>query len=493
MRETLSDILSDAGLTVWSVGSAAEARAHDTPAAVAIVDVVLPDGSGLDVARDLRQRFPSMELVFLTANASLDSAIRAVDLGAARYLQKPCHPEVVLAALRELHETRRLRWEASRQARRVRVVNELMQRLLVNLDYDDLATAGIQIMRSGTGADGVALCTCTAGEAPEVRTCGDLGPALTKHLADPEWLQSQNATVHAGTVSQIDLPGPDTHTAARLKTTDEQQTYVLFRHTEAPSDGELLALLATQWGVALHNAALHRRLQLAYEDLRIAHLQLLETEKQSAVGRIAAGIAHEIGTPLNIISGRAEQLLGRADPKSSMTRGLNVICGQIDRIARLVRQLLDYSRAEQEGRTAIRLSAVLAETLPLLETQREVDISHDVAVKRPIHGSFHQLQQVILNLVLNSVDAGATRIEITAVEEPERAVLRISDDGDGIPQAKLETIFEPFYTTKGRGKGTGLGLAVVRGIIEDHRGVIRAERSALGGAAFVLELPLIKA
>ncbi len=104
----------------------------------------------------------------------------------------------------------------------------------------------------------------------------------------------------------------------------------------------------------------------------------------------------------------------------------------------------------------------------------------------------HQLQQVVLNLVLNAVDADASRISLQCEQDPaaEMCVLTVTDDGPGVPEDKLETIFEPFYTTKPAGQGTGLGLAVVRGIVKDHGGTIEAERGPEGGMRFVVRLPL---
>ena len=252
--------------------------------------------------------------------------------------------------------------------------------------------------------------------------------------------------------------------------------------------------MARSYWRALSQASLHAKLEHAYEQLKRQQQTMIETEKQSAVGRLAAGIAHEIGTPLNIISGRAEVLLAKTEPETSMARGLKIICGQIDRIAGLVRQLLDYSRADNKTeRAALRLHTVLSETLPLIETRavrRTCTVDNEINETTPaILGSFHRLQQVLLNLLLNAVDAGASRILIDAQEGDAALDVRITDNGSGIDEDKLARIFEPFFTTKGRGHGTGLGLAVAREIVRDHGGDLWAEAAPTGGARLIMRLP----
>ena len=502
VRETLKDILEDQGYTVVAVPTVADAVRQPPPHAAAVLDIKLPDGSGMDVASALRRRQPDLALVFVTAAASLETAVDALEFGAARYLQKPCPPGVLLSVIESVMQQLRLREAAAAQSLRVSAVADLLKVLSTTLDFDETVRLGLQQIATVKGVLGAALMTDLRSH--EVFVTGEL-PAWVTALAHQEQLAAtlgEDADPGGRRVNRL-LPPEGVAvspvpivTSTWVHSGPDSLGCVLLHHSEPPKDDELIVVLATQFANGIWQAFLHHSLAQAYKQLAASQRALIESEKQSAVGRLAAGIAHEIGTPLNIISGRAEMMLVRVDEESSMAGRLKTICAQIDRIARLVRQLLDFSRADNEERQAVWLKAVLAETLPLVETRsmkRRATIVNRVGdLKRPILASFHQLQQVVLNLILNAVDAEANEIilEATAVEGEDTVLLSVTDDGAGIPSDKLETIFEPFYTTKPRGEGTGLGLAVVRGIVRDHGGSIHAERLPEGGTAFHIRLPL---
>ena len=495
IQQTLVDILEEHGFAVTAASSIADARRRAAPTedyAVALIDIMLPDGSGLRLARELREARPELDIVLITANASLETAIDAVAVGAFRYLQKPCHPRVVIQVFEEILERRSLQDEAQRQSRRVQLVYDLLGQLVGVGDPGTVACVGAETIRLATGATLTAVVAKTAAETPPRTWVVGQPPAeLAAQLADPTWLAGLAATV------QADGPQCVRGVWSTASSGTPSDSVVVVMMSPPPSDVELVELMCRQISSAFQRAIYHEQLHAAYDRLRTQQQTLVEAEKHSAVGRLAAGVAHEIGTPLNIISGRAETLLGKVDTNSALADGLRIIVRQIDRIAILVRQLLDYSRTDSgDGRAPIRLSAVLADTLPLLQTramQRMVTIENRVpALGSTIVASFHQLQQVILNLVLNAVDAESKTIVLDAevVGRGQTLRLTVTDDGTGIPEEHLEMIFEPFFTTKARGEGTGLGLAVVRGIVRDHGGRITAERVPTGGTRFCVELPL---
>lgn len=493
VRETLTDILTDVGYEVVGCASAADAERISGVFGLALVDIKLPDGNGVEVARSLRRRQPDLDLIFVTANASIDSAIDAVGLQAVRYLQKPVHPRHLLPLMAEVLERRSLQQEAARQARRVRTMHDFLHQLIRTRDLEQTATVGAKSICLAMRAQGAALTLCTA-RVRDSYVAGTLTNA-TRELASDAQRVSELAW---DTPSDEFKPLADGVLVRCIRTTDDMPLACIFvEGVRAIDDEELATLMSDQLAVALQQSGFHAELHAAYKQLSDTHRTLVEAEKQSAVGRLAAGIAHEIGTPLNIISGRAELMLARAGDDVRLAKGLKTIHGQIDRIAGLVRQLLDFSRAEQDEKMPIRLSAVLAETLPLVETRsmkRRSAIANNVEgapADLPVRASFHQLQQVVLNLVLNAMDAGCDTIalDVAASRDDKRLTLTVTDDGPGIPVDKLEQVFEPFFTTKPRGEGTGLGLAVVRGIIRDHGGEIYAELPDGGGTRFVVSLP----
>lgn len=242
-------------------------------------------------------------------------------------------------------------------------------------------------------------------------------------------------------------------------------------------------------------------LERTTRELQRTQRQLIHGEKLASVGRLAAGVAHEIGNPLTAISGLIELL--RAGDLSPVQQAefLQRIAAETDRIHGIIRELLDFARhdgprAEIEQRCELRLA--IEDAVNLVRPQkesREVQISVSV---RPdlgeVAGSRARLTQVVLNLLLNAIDAlsGKGQITISAdlLAEGGMAMLRVSDDGPGIAPEIAQHLFEPFSTTKPAGKGTGLGLAVTHTIVEGLGGSISAGNGAVAGAWFEVRLPL---
>ncbi|MFY3746127.1 PAS domain S-box protein [Anaeromyxobacter sp. Red801] len=223
--------------------------------------------------------------------------------------------------------------------------------------------------------------------------------------------------------------------------------------------------------------------------------QLVRSEKLAMVGSLAAGLAHEIGTPLNVISATAEFLLPDAGEEArAQLRG---IVAETERISRLVRDLLTFARATSPGKTAVALPGAVARVLSLLRItleRRRVRVETRLPDDLPeLHADPDGLHQILLNLVVNASQAvaegGRVVVAARAVEEDgERSVqLEVHDDGPGVPPALRERVLDPFFTT--RAEGTGLGLAVVARIVADHGGDLRVGTGPLGGASFTVQLP----
>jgi two-component system, NtrC family, sensor kinase len=228
--------------------------------------------------------------------------------------------------------------------------------------------------------------------------------------------------------------------------------------------------------------------------------QLQISEKMASIGLLAAGVAHEVNTPLTGISSFTQMLLEGADQNDPRTALLEKIERQTFRAAKIVNGLLNLSRpgSASNERTEVDLNAVITDVFSLLEHQFEVS---SVKVRRelaehavPVLGIEHQLQQVFLNLFLNARDAmprGGWLSVVTRVAG-DRAVAEIADTGSGIPSAHLARIYDPFFTTKAIGRGTGLGLSISYGIVREHDGTILCD-SALGqGTRFTVALPLAR-
>ena len=223
--------------------------------------------------------------------------------------------------------------------------------------------------------------------------------------------------------------------------------------------------------------------------------QLRISEKMASLGLLAAGVAHEVNTPLTGISSYTQMLLENADPADPRTPLLEKIEKQTFRAARIVNGLLNLSRpnaAEQSERTVVDLNEVIGDVLSLLEHQFEkgsVKIRRDLH-PAPVHivGYEFKLQQVFLNLFLNARDAMTSGgwLAISTRIEGGEAVAEVSDTGNGIPAEHLARIYDPFFTTKPMGQGTGLGLSITYGIVREHEATIQCESAPGKGTRFEL-------
>jgi signal transduction histidine kinase len=262
--------------------------------------------------------------------------------------------------------------------------------------------------------------------------------------------------------------------------------------------GKLESARAALLAEAEERVALERRLQ--------------ESEKMAAIGNLAAGVAHEIAAPLNVIGGRAELLLRRDDAGSAAQRSLQVIVQQIKRITTIVQNLLDFARRTPPRARPVALASLVDVVLEFLDhdlARRGVTVRRSGATDLCVLADPDQLQQVLVNLLLNAAQAlesregGPREVTLRTVPlarpdatEPAPAhggapapwvALAVEDTGPGIAPADLPRLFDPFFSTKPR--GTGLGLAVARSIVEEHGGRLSVSASEHGGARFLLVLP----
>ena len=233
--------------------------------------------------------------------------------------------------------------------------------------------------------------------------------------------------------------------------------------------------------------------------------QLAQADKLSSIGLLAAGVAHEINTPLAVISSYAQMLSKQLRGDARLGPVLDKITQQSFRAAEIANGLLNFSRTSTTEFRATNLNQVIRDTLSLLEHQfktAQIEVDLDLAEDLPpIHGNPGKLQQVFLNLLLNAKEAmpggGSLRVATLANGNPNYIVALISDSGGGIAPEHLKRIYDPFFTTKttprpGDRRGTGLGLSVSYGIIQEHAGKIHVESAIGAGTTFHLEFPLLR-
>jgi PAS domain S-box-containing protein len=224
-------------------------------------------------------------------------------------------------------------------------------------------------------------------------------------------------------------------------------------------------------------------------------MRLRRAERLAELGTLASGMAHEIGTPMNVILGRAEYLLQRTVDEG-MKKGLATIVTQIERITKVMNQLLAFARRRSPERRAVDLGEIVGDSLEMFQeriTHSRITVEQAIETNiPPVYADRDQMMQVLINLVVNSLHAmpDGGRLRLSLAREKSHILIGVSDTGHGMPQDICSKIFDPFFTTKDFGKGTGLGLTVVKGIIEEHGGTIAVESVVGQGTTFWIRLPL---
>jgi signal transduction histidine kinase len=234
--------------------------------------------------------------------------------------------------------------------------------------------------------------------------------------------------------------------------------------------------------------------------------QLRHADRLNTVGKLASGIAHELGTPLNVVSGRA-RMIARGAPPEEAVDNARIIAEQVDRMAKIIRQLLDFARPRGAQKAPADLATLARQTLSLLEPlgkKRAVGLHFEERAGAGARAEVDagQLQQVLTNLIMNGIQATRGGGDLSVTIERVRArppadhggpegdyiAIRVADQGDGIPPEVLPRVFEPFFTTKDIGEGTGLGLSVTYGIIQEHGGWIDVQTEVKKGSTFTVYL-----
>lgn len=286
------------------------------------------------------------------------------------------------------------------------------------------------------------------------------------------------------------------------------------RPVEIRGHGELRVLadsfnsMRIRLGVALRelrefNEDLERKVEERSRELSAAQHRLIQSDRLASLGQLAASMAHEINNPVSGVLNYTmvvqrmledEQQIPQNLPR--VRRFLDIMAHETERVGRIVSDLLAFSRHAQPGCQDLVLAKVIGRVMDLVGHRLElgrvrtlVDVPDDLPT---LYADAGQLEQVLVNLVMNAAEAqpdGGT-VTVRARQDGDHVVLDVEDEGPGIEPSHLERVFDPFFTTKDEGKGVGLGLSVVYGIVEAHGGTIEAQNTARGGARFRVRLPL---
>jgi len=465
--DVLKRLLEEEGRDISLAGSPDEALriAGRGPLDVALIDKNLRGASGLDLSRKLKALQPELEVILITGYASLDTAIEAVQIGAFDYLTKPIDDYAALALkVHNAMEKSRLR-RGQRELLERLSESEARYRHLVASAPDAVVVYEVQsgLIQDANGA-AVQLYEYTLEELTRLRAIqlGPTDPGRHEH-------RRKNGTAFAADVSA----------------------------TEFTLKGKRLRVQSVRDATAAVQAERERR--ALEERLRVS-------QKMEAVGRLAGGVAHDFNNLLTIMSAHAEFLSQQLGPDNLEVQG---IARAAERGAALTKQLLLFSRHKPVAHEHIDLNGAVTEVMRLLARVLGEGVRLESERARDLWGvraDPDQLGQVLINLAVNARDAmprGGTVKIATAnelVREPRTlrggelprgryATLSVADSGEGMSEEVLARLFEPFFTTKEFGKGTGLGLATVYGIVRACGGAIDVESRPGAGSTFRIYLP----
>lgn len=240
----------------------------------------------------------------------------------------------------------------------------------------------------------------------------------------------------------------------------------------------------------------NKALSAANEHMQTMQEQLLRSERLAAIGQLAAGVSHEIDNPVGIILGHAELLLDDLGEDDPLREDVAAIIEECRRCKRITGGLLGFARSSEGHQDRVDLNLLLAETVASLRPQKlfkDLDLS-TLCPEGPTHvtADADQLRQVLINILLNAAQAlqGVGRLRISLEILHGKAWIHVDDSGPGIPEGDRERVFQPFFSTKAQGEGTGLGLPLCRKLLEAQGGEIAASQAPLGGARLTVSIPL---
>jgi two-component system NtrC family sensor kinase len=507
-RRGLRLIFEKMGYETETAGTGREAieKAQGRFFNTALLDIKLPDMEGIELLMPLKELHPDMVVIMITAYASLETAVRALNEGASAYIIKPLNMDEVLAMVRDVLEKQRLVMENRtlfQEAQR-----ELVGRKRAEEELKELLKTIEQAKQEWES---------TADSLPDLICLVDhRGYIVRANQTVETWNLARVVDVKGRGLHELLHPGCTGSSCylnsfwkgaweeamrgqpAQCEAYDEVlKRHVLVRVQPWKDRGRGTALGSTV--VVMQDITERKRmeeeLQKAYSDLRDSQAKLIQSEKLAATGRLAASVAHEINNPLQGISNYLSVISEQVPEDHPLHEDLEMVKLGFDRISEIVRRLRAFYRPAEEGMEPTDINGVVRRVLALLGHQLslgKVEGKTELAEQELlVLGSAGHLEQVLVNLVVNAQEAmpqGGELIVRTALHE-DIVELQVTDTGRGMEEEEMSTLFEPFYGGR-EGRGLGLGLWISHNIIEGHGGHIGVVSEVDQGTTFTVSLPV---
>ena len=504
-----------------------------------IMDLKMPKMTGLEVLAALRERQSTIPVILMTFHGSEETAVQAFRLGARDYVIKPYDTQEMLESIERALTEVRLRAERDRLTQNIMQVNRQLERRVKELsilysigksvttllDQEKVLNRIVEAAVYVTGAEEgtLMLVDKDSGEL-YMRAARGLGEKYARGFR----LRVEDSI--AGQVVKTGQPFLESGDAQRLKVKTgylvKSLMYVPLKAGQevigvlsvdnkvsntpfTESDVYLLSALADYASIAIVNARLYTEVKSFSEELeqkvvertkelQEAQEQLIQSEKLASIGQLAAGVAHELNNPISVMLGFSQAILRKLPEDDPLRKPLATIEREGLRCKGIIQNLLDFARRSKPSLQPTNVNEVLEAACALIEHQISLD---NVVVTKgydphlpQVLADANQLQQVFVNIIINARDAmprGGTLRLITRSLGDEVHII-FSDTGIGIPPENIKRIFDPFFTTKEVGQGTGLGLSVSYGIVEQHGGTIEVKSEVGVGTTFIVKLPVMQ-
>ncbi len=571
----LQDFLEEHGVSTLSAGSAAQLRqmVSEENIALILLDIGLPDVSGLELLSDLKQEHPDLAVIMLTAVTDLQTALDCIRRGADDYLTKPIKFSALLATLNTILEKRRLTINNRRyqqQIEQAKFRNQLLHELTLQMntaylsmtDLDEILQAilvgitaeqGLRFNRAflalfneeggaligrlamgpGNREDGARIWhdiqtkdLCFEDLISRIREHGFIDNSEVNHIVQALHVnadQSEHILIRAArerrSIQVVNGESPWPVPPELLGLLQEESFVIVPLYSPRRSLGVIIAdhfitrkpiseilirdleSFASQASLAIEHCHLYMAMENQIRELKGVTRELeqnkdllVEAERYSAVGHMAAQLAHKIRNPITSIGGTA-RLLARKTNDPEWLKFLNMMTSEVIKIETTLEDLFNFVETVQPKKESLALHEVLSKSLMLYySSMKKHNINYQLSTPNPepvLHLDRKLMHQAFVHIIRNSIEAmpAGGRLKITVTPPSENAIQVIFEDtGPGIADAHLALATDPFFTTKTF--GTGMGLTLVKRIVKDHQGSLLIERRMSGGTRFILRLPM---
>ncbi len=511
IREMLSLELSSQGYCVVKVPHAAEALAkiQEQRFSLMITDLKMPGIDGLELLEQAKKIDPKLEVIMMTGHGSISDAVEAMKKGAYDFVLKPFQLIEINTLIEKVLEKKELKMLVA--------LYEASHAVFSTMELGKLLEMTMDMLQKVLGADEGSIMLLNEDKKLRIAASRGLPDEVTRQvqleigerIAGLVAQEKQGRLFINGIEKYAEFSGMSGKPKIRssilcpLIVQDELLGVLNLNRVNASenftvSDFQSASIFATQAALAIQNAKLYSNLKEAYRNLERTQFHLVQSEKLASIGRLVAGVAHELNNPLTSVIGYS-QMAQEIDDLEEIHRQLPIIHSQALRCSKIVKDLLLFARRQKVNSLPVDARALVEETLQDLSLEldkRKVEVKKNFSdISILFQADPDLLKQVFTNIIVNACQAletnqGQRLIEIKIETSGKRLRFFFKDNGPGIPKEIIHKVFDPFYTTKEVGQGTGLGLSLSYGIIKEHGGELSVVSSLGKETLFIVELPL---